>query len=214
MLPSPSCEQGGDKAPRRKLYCLGDSLTFGYGVAPRERWLNLAAEESGWRLMNRGVCGDTTGGMLVRLRELLDGASRAEAVLLMGGANDIFYSGSELGARANMGAMIQQLLTAGALVLVGIPMPIVPDWHPEAWGAVVDFPAAELLLDRYAAWLSDYCRAFGVPAVDFRPAFLGEDGGVRRDLYLDGLHPNREGHRRMARLLCEKLRELEGGRRP
>ena len=206
MCPSPSSEDGA----RRMLYCLGDSLTFGYGVQPRERWLTLASGQSGWRLMNRGVCGDTTGGMLVRLRELIGGDRKAQAVMLMGGANDIFYSGSELGARANIGAMIQQLLTAGALVLVGIPMPIVPDWHPEEWGAVVDFPSAELLLDRYAQWLADYCRAFGVPTVDFRPAFLDDSGAVRRDLYLDGLHPSPEGHRRMARLLCEKLRELEG----
>ena len=206
MCPSPSSEDGA----RRRLYCLGDSLTFGYGVQPRERWLTLASGQSGWRLMNRGVCGDTTGGMLVRLRELIGGDRKAQAVMLMGGANDIFYSGSELGARANMGAMIQQLLTAGALILVGIPMPIVPDWHPEEWGAVVDFPSAELLLDRYAQWLADYCRAFGVPTVDFRPVFLDDSGAVRRDLYLDGLHPSPEGHRRMARLLCEKLRELEG----
>ena len=112
MCPSPSSEDGA----RRMLYCLGDSLTFGYGVQPRERWLTLASGQSGWRLMNRGVCGDTTGGMLVRLRELIGGDRKAQAVMLMGGANDIFYSGSELGARANMGAMIQQLLTAGALV--------------------------------------------------------------------------------------------------
>lgn len=209
MCPSPWSDGQREGGPRRRLYCLGDSLTFGYGVSPRERWLSLASEQSGWRLMNRGVCGDTTGGMLVRLRELLNGAPPAQAVLLMGGANDIFYSGSDLAARANMGAMIHQLLTAGVLVLVGIPMPIVPDWHPEEWGAVVDFAAAETLLDRYARWLDGYCAAFGVPAVDFRPAFLDENGAPRRELYLDGLHPNREGHARMARLLCARLRELE-----
>ena len=208
MCPSPLSEERREPS-RPKLYCLGDSLTFGYGVAPRERWLNLTSELSGWRLMNRGLCGDTTGGMLTRLRELLNAPARPGALLLMGGANDIFYSGSELGARANMGAMIHQLLTAGVLVLVGIPMPIVPDWHPEEWGAVVDFPAAELLLGRYADWLAAYCRAFGVPTVDFRPAFLRQDGSPDPALYLDGLHPNAQGHRRMAELLCARLRELE-----
>lgn len=203
MCPSSSSEA------RRRLYCLGDSLTFGYGVPPRERWLNLSTEEGPWRLMNRGLCGDTTGGMLVRLRELLSAAPRPEAVLLMGGANDIFYSGTDAGARANMGAMIHQLLTAGVLPLVGIPMSIVPGWHPEEWGAVVDFPAAEALLGRYGDWLEAYCRAFSVPTVDFRPLFRDEAGPARRELYLDGLHPNPEGHRLMARLLCRRLRELE-----
>lgn len=209
MYPSPSSEPGPELSPRRKLYCLGDSLTFGYGVAPRERWLNLCSEQSGWRLMNRGLCGDTTGGMLVRLRELLNAGAKPEAVMLMGGSNDIFYSGSELGARANMGAMIHQLLTAGVPVMVGIPTPLVPGWHPEAWGAVVDFPSAQLLLARYCAWLEAYCKAFGVPTADFRPAFLTEDGSPDRRLYLDGLHPNREGHRRMAALLSRRLQELE-----
>ena len=208
MCPSSSCDAS---LPRTRLYCLGDSLTFGYGVSPRERWLNLLPESIPWRLINRGVCGDTTGGMLVRLRELLCAAPPARAVLLMGGTNDIFYSGTDTGARANMGAMIQQLLTAGALVLVGIPMPIVPGWHPEEWGAVVDFAAAEELLRRYTDWLRAYCAAFHVPTVDFASAFLAEDGSLRRELYLDGLHPSPEGHRLMAWLLCKRLAELEGG---
>ena len=209
MFPSPSFESEPASAGRRQLICLGDSLTFGYGVCPRERWLNLAAEESGWRLWNRGICGDTTGGMLVRLRELLLSPRKPGAVMIMGGANDIFYSGSSAAARANMGAMLQQLLTAGVLPLAGIPMPIVPDWHPEEWGAVVDFERADSLLSDYAGWLAEYCRVFRVPAVDFRPAFLDEAGCVRRELFLDGLHPNATGHRRMAELVVARLRELE-----
>ncbi|MBR3474123.1 MAG: GDSL family lipase [Oscillospiraceae bacterium] len=209
MCPSLSSEADSAPLPRPKLYCLGDSLTFGYGVSPRERWLTLASERSGWQLMNRGVCGDTTGGMLVRLRELLTAVRKPQAVMLMGGANDIFYSGSEQGARANMGAMIQQLLTAGVLPLAAIPMPIVPDWHPEEWGAVVDFRQADTLLKRYGDWLAAYCRVFHVKTVDFRPLFLDEEGSIRRDLYLDGLHPNPEGHRQMAALLSGLLQEWE-----
>jgi hemolysin III len=53
--------------------------------------------------------------------------------------------------------------------------------------------------------------AFHVFTVDFRPLFLDAAGSARRELYLDGLHPNREGHRLMAQLLCRRLEELEGG---
>ena len=201
MCPSPLSESDPDRLPRPKLFCLGDSLTFGYGVSPRERWLTLTTESSGWQLMNRGVCGDTTGGMLVRLQGLLETERRPRAIMLMGGANDIFYSGSDQGARSNMGAMIQQLLTAGIPTLVGIPMPIVPDWHPEEWGAVVDFDRAAGLLEAYGDWLRAYCRVFHVKMADFPPLFLDDGGHVRRELYLDGLHPSPEGHRRMAELL-------------
>ena len=53
---------------RRKLICLGDSLTFGAGVTRRDCWTSLVQRECGWTVVNRGISGDTTGGMLVRLQ--------------------------------------------------------------------------------------------------------------------------------------------------
>lgn len=97
-----------------KLICIGDSLTFGYGVRPSQRWTRLCAQETGWEIVNEGISGDTTGGMLVRLRALLadrDICVQRPLALLMGGANDIFFSGTDTGARANMGAMLNQLLS-------------------------------------------------------------------------------------------------------
>ena len=49
-----------------KLICLGDSLTFGYGVRVSQRWTHLCAQDTGWKIVNEGVSGDTTGGMLAR----------------------------------------------------------------------------------------------------------------------------------------------------
>ncbi len=40
-------------------------------------------------------------------------------VLLMGGSNDIFFSGTDTGARANMGAMLNQLLSTGVHTMIG-----------------------------------------------------------------------------------------------
>ena len=84
-----------------KLICIGDSLTFGYGVRPSQRWTRLCAQETGWEIVNEGISGDTTGGMLVRLRALLaerDICVQRPLVLLMGGANDIFFSGTDMPA--------------------------------------------------------------------------------------------------------------------
>ena len=85
-----------------KLICIGDSLTFGYGVRPSQRWTRLCAQETGWEIVNEGISGDTTGGMLVRLRALLaerDICVQRPLVLLMGGANDIFFSGTDTGGK-------------------------------------------------------------------------------------------------------------------
>ena len=111
---------------KMKLLCIGDSLTFGYGVRTFQRWTRLCAQETGWEIVNEGISGDTTGGMLVRLRALLaerDICVQRPLVLLMGGANDIFFSGTDTGARANMGAMLNQLLSLGVHTIIGIPTP-------------------------------------------------------------------------------------------
>ena len=50
-----------------KLFCLGDSLTFGFGMSRNVRWTTLVEQETGWQVVNRGINGDTTGGMLARL---------------------------------------------------------------------------------------------------------------------------------------------------
>ena len=75
-----------------EIICIGDSLTYGYGVRRTQRWTELATERSGWKLINHGVCGDTTGGMLVRMREILrdlHSGKDERCFLLMGGYNDL-----------------------------------------------------------------------------------------------------------------------------
>ena len=53
-----------------RLLCLGDSLTYGYDVSHEKGWVSLAAAALRWEADNHGMCGDTTWGMLTRLRQL------------------------------------------------------------------------------------------------------------------------------------------------
>ena len=64
---------------------------------------------------------------------------------------------------------------------------------------------AAALLEEYARWLEDFSTAFSVKTVNFRAEFLKPDGSVDPTLFLDGLHPNREGHIAMARRLTAFL---------
>ena len=194
-----------------KLYCLGDSLTFGYGVSRAVRWTSLLERATGWQVENLGLNGDTTGGMLARLGpEVLRpiGSHRSDSrVLLMGGSNDVFFSGTDAQARANMAAMCHRLMDAGMQPLVGISLPV--DWRnaPAAWAQTVDFELAARLMRGYCAWLGEFCRAFGLRPVDFAADFIDLDGQPRHALFLDGLHPNVEGHRLMAARMEAALRQ-------
>lgn len=189
----------------QRLYCLGDSLTFGFGVRRQERWTNLL-QEYGWQAVNYGCNGDTTAGMLARMQAVLADQPRGK-VLVMGGSNDIFYSGDLAGAKANMGAMLQQLLAAGFEPVVGIPLPAVAENAPSQWAQVVDFVKAQSLLTEYCAWLKTFGTSFGVATVDFYGDFVDEQGKPKAELFLDGLHPTAEGHRLMAQRLAAQLGE-------
>lgn len=195
-----------------KMICIGDSVTFGYGVHSAQRWTNRIARETGWDVVNEGINGDTTGGMLARMQTRVLPELRAcglcaerPYIMVMGGSNDIFYAGTDTVARANMGAMIHQIFALCAYPVVGIPLPVDGKRAPEAWAAVVDFSAAEQQLRAYRTWLKQYCAAFGVPYIDFCMDFLWPDGSPRTELLLDGLHPTAEGHDLMARRLIEQF---------
>lgn len=199
-----------------KLYCLGDSLTFGFGMSRNVRWTTLVEQETGWQVVNRGINGDTTGGMLARLGpEVLDhiGLERTQRlesrILLMGGSNDVFFSGTDAQARANMAAMCQRLMGEGLEPFVGISLPV--DWTqaPKPWAQVVDFEQSARRMRDYCAWLKQFCRVFGLNVVDFAQDFITPDGEIKHELFWDGLHPNAQGHRLMADRMKQALLPLQ-----
>ena len=136
--------------------------------------------------------------------EVLDriGAERQQRlscrILLMGGSNDVFFSGTDAQARANMAGMCQRLMGEGLEPFVGISLPV--DWirAPQQWAQVVDFQQAARQMQEYTAWLKQFCSVFGLPVVDFARDFTDEQGDPIHELFLDGLHPNAQGHRLMA----------------
>ena len=54
-----------------RILCLGDSLTYGFGLPRGLVWTALCAAQTGAELLGWGVNGNTTGGMLAVLPELL-----------------------------------------------------------------------------------------------------------------------------------------------
>ena len=194
----------------KKLIFLGDSLTFGYGVRRAECWAALTAGALGCEAVNLGISGDTAAGMLCRLQtqvlpQLKDtGIAPLPPVFLLGGGNDIIYTGTDAGARSHMGAIVQQLLSAGAQPIVLSPLPMAADALAPQWRAMLP-PEAASLFRQYRTWLADFCRAFRVPYIDLQAALLTSDGKPMPELYLDGLHPTAEGHRRIAAQLLAAL---------
>ena len=90
-----------------KIVCLGDSLTYGFGVRRSKIWTKLAQDKLGIEIINEGINGDTSGGMLSRFQDAVS-SKRPDAVLIMGGANDLIV-GADLGVvKANIMSMAHQ----------------------------------------------------------------------------------------------------------
>lgn len=185
-----------------KVVCLGDSLTYGYGVPRKDCWVSLTAARTGHTLVNRGVNGDTTGGMLARFgRDVLE--ERPQRVLLMGGANDIIFGGSDAPARLNLTAMANQAVANRIRPMIGLPTPVYAEGIPEPWLSVTDYQSLLPIFAAYRDWLVRFAGTFGFKTVDFAvPGLLPPEGHTH---YLDGLHPDKEGHRLMAEAVIAAL---------
>lgn len=189
-----------------KIICLGDSLTYGMGVLRRECWTTLAARETGHTLINRGISGDTTGGMLARLdQEVL--RQSPDMVILLGGGNDIVATGSDRVARGNLFAMLHQSLAAGIQPVLGTPVPFDVEAIQADWAGLTDFAAAGRICREYVQWIRTLGRIFGTPVADFYALFESLPG-FPGEWYLDGLHPAAPGHKRMAALICSLIAEV------
>jgi hypothetical protein len=72
---------------KMKIVCLGDSLTYGYGVEKNNRWTQLIKSELNAEIINKGINGDTTAGMLMRSYNDIIKDYPTHSII-MGGTND------------------------------------------------------------------------------------------------------------------------------
>lgn len=192
-----------------KIMCMGDSITYGNGLLElSDRWSDLVTARTGHTLVNLGIGGDTTGGMLARCQTQIF-AKDPDAMLLLGGTNDICFTYDYHQAFANIVSMIRHAQTFGVPILVGIPIPFVPErFVNQEWFADRDNDYVTAQCERLAQVLRAFCTAREVPYIDYRSAFFNTDGSVKKELYTDALHPNADGHRVMADVLCRRLAEF------
>ncbi len=192
-----------------KIICMGDSITYGYGLSNlSQRWSDLTSACTGHDLVNCGVSGDTTGGMLTRCQAQVF-SQKADAVIFLGGINDISILGDDKPVRANVISIFRQAQAHQLPLLLGVPLPVVPeDLGSPAWEPDRDNLRLGELCQQYAGWIRQFADVNQIPLIDFHSPFLLPDGRPDGTLFQDGLHPTAEGHRRMAEVLCRVLDAL------
>ena len=169
----------------QSILFLGDSLTAGLGVEPEEAYPHLvgqllAADGIAVQIINGGQSGSTTASALSRLNWYA--RAKPDILFLALGANDGLRGLTIEEMGKNLEAVIIAAQGRGMRVLLaGMELP--PNYGPE-------------YTDAFRRVYADLADRYQIPLLPF---LLAGVGGVATLNQADGIHPNAEGHQRIAR---------------
>ena len=191
-----------------KIIFMGDSITEGVGLKDKaNRFSDLITNELHIDVVNRGLGGDTTNGMMIRLFPEVF-SQHPDAMVFLGGVNDINLTALYRPTCANIVSVIRIARDQNVPLFLCLPLPIEPaDMPVRAWDTDRDYNRTKWLLGKYAHFITHFCEGRAdVHVIDTRTPFLDENGNARRELFVDGIHPNEEGHQILARAIGDAIK--------
>ncbi len=170
--------------PKKTIVAFGDSLTAGYGLPPAQAFpvvlhRRLRADGYDAIVLNAGVIGDTTQKGLLRLQSVE--ALNPDLVILELGANDMLNGVDPRLTKANLEKIILRLCAKGSRVLLA---------GTRAPEASLD----ETERRRFDKLFPSLATQHSLP---FVPNILEGVSGDPKLILWGGIHPNREGVRRI-----------------
>ncbi|HEX5411686.1 MAG TPA: SGNH/GDSL hydrolase family protein [Terriglobia bacterium] len=173
------------RVPGRVVF-LGDSITDGW---------KLDQFFPGKPYVNRGISGQTTPQMLVRMYpDVID--LQPDAVILLAGTNDVAGNTGPETARMieeNFQAITELAQARGIKVILCSLTPI-SDYteHPQSSRR----PPAQIL--ELNAWIKNYAARANATFADYYSALVDSKGMLKDGYSKDGLHPNDRGYALLA----------------
>lgn len=198
---------------------LGDSITYGYGLEdPTVAYPYLVARRLGLEIENYGITGTLVAKAGLNTEDGKDFVSRislvddADIAVVFGGTNDYFWSDTPISGGENdayfehaLGTLCRHIqeVRKGKLTLFVTPYPhngIGNYEGGEHWKTASsrhdtdekNFTGSTLA--DYAAVIEKVCNEYGIPCLNLHENFNFD---WQRDT-LDGCHPNKAGHVRLA----------------
>ena len=173
------------KADQGALVFLGDSITQGWGD-------NMGGNFPDVKVANRGISGDTTRGMLIRLKDDVLSLNPSGVVMLMG-TNDL----EELAAPETISKNVS--LIVAALKQHNSRMPIILcNVFPSSATKKRSSKDIKAVNQLYAAAVKGDPQ---ITVVDTWTLFANEDGDAKKEEFPDLLHPNKAGYAKWAAAL-------------
>ncbi len=189
-MPAPQKEEHVDVAPAKSepadarpvIVAFGDSLTAGVSGRSYPEALQDLLDRDGYkyRVENQGVSGDTTSDGLARIDNVI--AAKPALVLLEFGGNDGLRGVPVEATRDNLNQMVQRIKSAQIpLVLLGITLP--PNYGPE-------------YVQPFTAIFPSLAAQEHIKLMPFLLLHVYQNHALMQP---DGIHPNEEGNKIVAR---------------
>jgi acyl-CoA thioesterase I len=200
--------------PKRVVF-MGDSIT--------DIW-RLDEYFPGKTYVNRGIGGQTTPQMVVRMYpDVID--LKPAVMVLLAGTNDIARNTGPMTAemiQQNIMAMTELAQHHGIKVVLCSLLPVsdypflkqqsgqtTPPAGPGPGAPRIKMtegrPPADIL--KLNAWMSDYAARANAIYVDYFTAFADERGWLKEAYSADGLHPNAQGYTVMAPIVATAIQK-------
>jgi lysophospholipase L1-like esterase len=202
-------------APANRVVFMGDSIT--------DFW-KLDESFPGKPYVNRGISGQTTPQMLVRMYpDVID--LKPAAMVLLAGINDVSRNTGTSTAEMieqNIMAMTELAQHHGMKVILCSLLPVSDYPFMRSQGApptpagpgggapprikmTEGHPPSDIL--KLNAWMKDYAAKVNAIYADYFAAFVDERGWLKDGYSADGLHPNAEGYKVMTGVLAAALKK-------
>ena len=203
--------------PANRVVFMGDSIT--------DFW-NLAESFPSKPYVNRGISGQTTSQMLVRMYpDVLD--LKPAAMVLLAGINDVSRNTGPSTAEMieqNIMAMTELAQHHGIKVILCSVLPV-SDYPylkqgnapaanagagargaaPPRLKMTEGHPPGDIL--KLNSWMKEYAARVNAIYADYFSAFVDEKGWLKDGYSTDGLHPNAEGYKVMTGVLTAAIQK-------
>ncbi|MCH2533433.1 MAG: arylesterase [Bdellovibrionales bacterium] len=177
-----------------RIVFLGDSLTEGYGVKKENSYpaiIEKSLKEQGYKInfTNASVSGSTTASLMSRLKWQLN--NKPDIILIALGANDGLRGFKVNVIKKNLSEAIELAQQNNIKVLLaGMQMP--PNY-------------GKTYTKKFKQIFPDLAKKHNVKLIPFLLKGVAGDKSMNQS---DGIHPNEEGHKKMAQTVLPYLKEV------